>query len=139
MKKIWLGVLLFSLPLIVSHADDEMEGLIQNAQGQQDVWKDSEGDLPPARLLGAHKAVLIFSPANETTHDNYLCSSVEFDTLLNLDREQDAPQATVLNTKIPRIRESLADDCLIRPGDPLLAVGPGWQELVTVKDFIVRK
>ncbi len=119
-------------------AADEIEGLIDKEQAAESVWVDSDGDLPPARLLGTETAVRIYSPANETTRDNLLCSSVEFDEILELEREEKISNEIKLNISIPRIRESISDSCLIRPGDPLLAVGPGWQELVVVKEFIVR-
>jgi hypothetical protein len=140
MRILSLGIL-FSLLAIPAFSadDDDIEGLIETEQTNQDAWKDSEGDLPPARLIGSKNAILIYSPANEALRENYLCSDVEFDELLDSEESDGNFSAIILNTKSPRVKEALADRCLVRPGDPLLAVGPGWQEMVAVKEFLVRR
>src|ERR1044071_1906467 len=103
-----------------SRAADEMEGLIDKEKTEQDTWKDTEGELPPALLLGANNAILIYSPAYEASHGNVLCSDLQFDELTELSKEEVTQGEIIVNTKIPRVRESLAESCLIRPGDPLV-------------------
>ncbi len=137
-KKLLLLLLLSFLSLDIRAGDDDIENLITQEQTEQQKWEDIEGDLPPARLLGDKNAIRIYSPANQTTRDNFLCSAIEFDEILELNRDEKLTQEFKLNANLPRIREYLTESCLVRPGDPFLAVGEGWQELVVVHDFIVR-
>lgn len=131
---LFLTVLVFSTGWIFS---DELETLIDKEKDAKAAWSGSEGDLPPLNLPGDRSGMLIYHAGLERAKENLLCSDILFDELFETSQPP-RNESAIINVNRPRIRQSLEDRCLIRPGDPLLAVGPGWQELVSAKDFQVR-
>lgn len=118
---------------------DEVETLINTEELEMESWKDSEGDLPPILMVGDHKAFLAYAAPNERARDPMLCSAIEFDELLELSKDEAMPDEVIVNVKKPRVRDAISDNCLVRPGDPVMAIGPGWQMLVVARDFVVRR
>lgn len=131
--------LLFALASAAHSASSDTVGeLINQEKTAQSAWKQEEGDLPPLILIGDGHGVLVYQAGLERANAGLLCSDISFDELFETAAPSD-PNATVeVNTALDRIRETIEDHCMVRPGDPLIAVGPGWQEIVTVKAFEIR-
>jgi hypothetical protein len=55
-----------------------------------------------------------------------------------LGAEATAPEVE-LNFSIPRLRDLFEDACLVRPRDEIMAVGPGWQRSVMIKQLVLRR
>ena len=126
------GRLLFLSALLLSplHAADPLDKLIMSEQEARDEWAQDADELPPASLWGNRTGVELSLP---------LCEPLPFDELIELSRGNPQNQETVLNLDLPRVREIMDRTCLVRPGDPLMAVGPGEQQRVALKNFVIRR
>ncbi len=135
----WIVLVIYFSPLF-SVESDQVESLIESEQKEEKEWVDSEGDLPPVFLNGDQTGIEIYSPALNRSKHSLLCTDVEFDELTGFNDDPLKPRnQIVLDIGSSAIRESLSLSCLLRPSDEFLAIGPGWQNTVTLDQFVVKQ
>lgn len=146
MKKIVSAVVVFILmggSLSDTHAKkadpDAIEDLISVEQQQLEEWLAQGEELPPAFLLGDKTGVQLYADHMETCDYEKLCESFDLDELLAAAQGDPGLPVVSIDVGIERVRDILGGACLVRPKDTLLAVGPGWQDGVTLKDFFLKK
>lgn len=122
-----------------SPAADPVESLIQAERDAYQEWLDAGEDPPAAFLPGAKAAVELFSPAYRDDAASLICSDPDLNELIELTGGTPTAFETVLNLSLPRVRDAVADACLVRPGDRVLAIGRGWQEEREIAGFVVRR
>lgn len=135
---------LFFLSALVSlsarppESSDPLERLIGEQRVPTEEWEDGHGELPPALLSGDRTGAELQSDSIRRMDGLALCEPMAFDELVLLSRGDPAALVTHLNTDLPRVRKILEQACLVRPGDELLAVGPGEQQIRAIAGFTVR-
>ena len=127
------SVLLISSP---ARAEDPLRDLIEKEEAAESAWLDRE-PMPEAYLLGDRAGVEVYSSATYGGDSSPVCDPMPYDELIQLSGRSPADSAPV-NTALPRVRDLIGRFCRIRPGDVLIAVGPGWHKRVTVSGFQVR-
>jgi hypothetical protein len=136
----FLFVLLFSLVFLMvpNFAQDDIEGLIDIQKGPVATQEDKE-ELPVVYLAGDASGVELYSPGLEIDSVNTLCSPIELDELRELSQASPEDNVVILNLSLLPVREEIEKACIVRPGDIFMAVGPGWQSALQVKDFLIKK
>jgi hypothetical protein len=125
-------------PLTFFAADsDKLESLIEAEKEQEEKWLEETRELPAVFLWGDESGVQIDDPG-AIGNPSALCTEVPYDQFLFNTNQSASWQDPELNTASPLLRQLLADTCLIRPTDQVLAVGEGWQQTVVLKKFVLR-
>ena len=93
--------------------------------------------MPPQWLLGDEASVELYSAATFKGQANLICNPTELDELIEVSGGKPSEQPYILNFKYPRVRDRLAQTCLARPGDTLMAITPGQNVLVSIEQFFV--
>jgi hypothetical protein len=122
-----------------SAEEDSLEKLIVNEKEAQSQWGGESDFLPVMHLAGDQTGILVYQAGLEREGTALVCSDIEFDELMDTNTPPRPGSPVTVNTAIPRVRDILKERCLFQPGDPVLAVGPGWQELVTVRGYEIRR
>lgn len=118
-------------------AGDDVDGLIEKSKAQDESVEDVSDDVPPAFLLGDRKSVTIYSSTVYGGNASPVCQSFPFDELIELSNGNPENDETVLNMKIPRVKQVVEESCLIRPGDDVIAITASSQTWVAIKDFVI--
>lgn len=118
-------------------ANDPLESLIESENKTEVVEDNSE--LPSQFLYGDKNAVKIYSPGTRTLSETWVCRGLELDELVQMSRGDSAQTEMEINLSIPRVRTIFEDACLVRPGDFVMALAPGFQTPITLNRFFVRR
>ncbi len=119
---------------------DDIESLIDTEKVEQEPAPDAGGDdVPPAFLLGDSSSVALYSSSVYGGDPSPICDSFPFDELIDMNDSDPLAEDVVLNMRLPRVKQTVEEACLIRPGDDVLAVGRGRQTWVLIRDFVIRK
>lgn len=138
MKKHWIWmVAIFSARVFAVTPSDPLETMLQSEQ-QKEVGEPQD-ELPPMFLFGDGSAIKIYSPGTRLGSETWLCRSLELDELVQLTRGHADDLVTDVNLDIPRVRKIFEEACLVRPGDFMMAIGPGEQSAVTIKKFFIKR
>jgi hypothetical protein len=126
----------------VRASTDDVESLIEKEKVEEQnppANRSADETAPPAFLLGTTDSVALYSSAVYGGDPSPICESFPFDELIDMSNGDPLDEETVLNMKLPRVRQAVEDSCLIRPGDEVLAVGRGSQSWILIRDFVIRR
>lgn len=134
--KVWLPLSLFISPSLV--LADPLDRLIAEEKKQYQEWIFSEEDLPAVFLTGDSNSVLIYSSQFEGSQEMQLCAEVSWEELIEHSKPHSYSQQVQIDFMVPRIRNTWAATCLIRPFDEILAIGRGSQQKVVIDHFVIN-
>jgi hypothetical protein len=132
-------LLLLSAPRAFSAGKDPIGDLITGEQSAYEQWLSDADDPPAALLNGDAAAVEIIGTGNDADEATPLCAGLDLPSLIDLTGGDATKNETVLNFNLPRVREEFGDACLVRPGDRVIAVGPGGEQERRLTDFVIRR
>ena len=131
-------VVLFFAPL--ARGSDPLDALIEKEKVEYEDWTSSPLELPTTILLGNVRGIELYSDRFRPSREALtLCQPLVMDELIELNGGERGATNQVLNLQLSRVREILGDACLARPDDPFVAVGPGVNTLVALKDFLIKR
>lgn len=138
-SRVWAALALLALASPAASADkDPLESLIASEKAAYEEWLAAGEEPPQAYLPGDTGAVELYSPVADAS-GRLICSDLDPRQLREATGGDPMKPETALNFGLPRVRLLFGDACLVRPGDPVVAVGAGTTEVRTIAEMVVRR